>query len=559
MNASIQRNVLAAAVAIALTAPVAKAQIFNETFNIGSVPPPGCNTGEFPGGAGTYPFPATWTLFNVDNRTPATNVSYVNAAWEVREDFANDVTQCAAFSTSWYSPAGAADDWMWTPAIALPAASILSWRAIAYDPSYRDGYEVRVKTGAAPDLGNQLTSTVVFTTPAEQTAWTAHTLDLTTYGGQTVYLGFRNNSNDKFLLLVDDVKVQDNTPDLNAVTDVPFNTDYSIAPAGFEVTPTLAVTASNAGGIALTNIVATATPMLDGSPTVPAVVSTPIASLAIGAIAPAVFGPAAPYSTPGVWRTSYSLTADQTEPNTTNNVVEVAGTTIGGDELARHEGDPVGTVGIGAGNGGEIGVQVTLATPMTFGGMRFGLAPIPPTFEEPPGTPHPSICPGFDFVANLRSFDTGTMMPGAIIASTVPIPCEYDVGGIFEAEFATGAQTLAPGTYVLTVVEPTDGATGPTLTVFLHAQRFVIGTTWVNWPTTPFGGWANLEDFGAGFQRAPSVSLVTETPIFQDGFDVIIPLNAPAQARTWRGPAPKMGATLPTRKPASKQLAPRDR
>ena len=51
-------------------------------------------------------------------------------------------------------------------------------------------------------------STVVFTTAAEATTWTTHSVTLDAYAGETVYIGLRNNSNDKFLLLVDDVKVE---------------------------------------------------------------------------------------------------------------------------------------------------------------------------------------------------------------------------------------------------------------------------------------------------------------------------------------------------------------
>src|ERR1041385_5968778 len=64
------------------------------------------------GGAGTYMFPAGMLKRNVDNGTPAGAVSYVNEAWERREDFSFNVSDSCAFSTSWYSPAGTANDWM---------------------------------------------------------------------------------------------------------------------------------------------------------------------------------------------------------------------------------------------------------------------------------------------------------------------------------------------------------------------------------------------------------------------------------------------------------------
>ena len=91
-------------------------------------------------------FPDGWRLINVDGKTPNSNVAYVNDAWIIREDL-EDRSNHLMFSTSWYSPVGASDDWVWTPLISdLPVGCTLSWRGKAYDPFYPDGYEVRVMT-----------------------------------------------------------------------------------------------------------------------------------------------------------------------------------------------------------------------------------------------------------------------------------------------------------------------------------------------------------------------------------------------------------------------------
>lgn len=193
--------------------PGAKAQVlFSEDFD--SLP------GATAGGAGTYSFPSGWLLRNVDNLPAAANVAYVNDAWERREDFKFNVFDSAAFSTSWYDPAGAADDWMWTPPIVLTGTDLkLKWKAIAYDKDFRDGYEVRimiapnVPTGGNGDMGNQLSnSEVLLSVTAEDTLWTDHQVGLNTYAGQTVRIGFRNNSVDKFILLIDDVVVENVLP-----------------------------------------------------------------------------------------------------------------------------------------------------------------------------------------------------------------------------------------------------------------------------------------------------------------------------------------------------------
>lgn len=168
------------------------------------------------GGPGTYPFATGMLLRNVDNLTPDAAVSYINEAWERREDFSTtaggSVADSAAFSTSWYTPAGTSNDFMWTKPVVVPANGRLFWYGVAYDPLYPDGYEVRIMTttptGGTGVIGNQLTSsTVLYSTTAEASTWTSHTVSLAAYATQTVYIGFRNTSTDKFVLLIDDITI----------------------------------------------------------------------------------------------------------------------------------------------------------------------------------------------------------------------------------------------------------------------------------------------------------------------------------------------------------------
>ena len=558
---------LACAIALAIAAPTAQAaNVFYESFFIPpfTVGDPGGCPPDWPGGAGTYPFPVGWLLRNVDNRTPSANVSYVNDAWEDREDFAFDVTQCAAFSTSWYAPAGAADDWAWTPAIALPATgATLSWRAITYDPSYRDGYEVRVMTspdaptGGTGVIGNQLTnSTQIFSVGQENTSWTQHSFDLAAYVGQTVYIGFHNNSFDKFLLLIDDVTIIDFTPDAVAQASTPFASEYSRAPDGFTVDATLGFTAFNGGGATLTNVVGTATFELNSTPTGLPLTAPPVSTLAIGASAPITFGAGNQFSGSGTWSVSYAVSSDQDagEVNTANNTVVVSGPTIGGNEYARSEGSATGQLGIGAGNGGEMGVQFTLLADTTVEGIRFGMLPQSPTIDDPanPGNQIPNPWPGQQLIANLRGFDTTTPpgKPGALIDTTVAVISTLE-GGEYDVAFSAGPHLLTAGTYVATVSEPNGSPVAMSLP--LHDNRFVAGTTWTNWPTNPSGDWANFESFGASFAKTPEVSLLTEMSIFKDGFEVPAPgLKGPTRA--WHAPAPVVAPSRPLRKAAPTRL-----
>ncbi|TDR37867.1 hypothetical protein DFR29_12341 [Tahibacter aquaticus] len=499
-----------------------------------------------PGGPGTYPFPAGWLLRNVDNRTPAANVSYVNEAWEVREDFGGDgldVNNCVAFSTSWYAPAGAANDWMWTPAIGpIPASGgALSWRAKNYDALYLDGYEVRVMaaptvpTGGTGTIGNQITnSTVVFSTPGEAAVWTSHTVDLLPYANQTIYIGFRNNANDKFLLVVDDIKVISTTTDLAAVAATGFAVDYPRVPAGISVDANFKVVASNIGTTTFTTVAGSAQPALNGSPQGSPLTASGAPSLAPGATANIAFTPAFALGTAGTWSVSYAVTSDQNaaDNDPANNLLQASLTTIGGNEWSRHEGAVTGTLGIGAGNGGELGTSYTLGQTASFEGIRFGLG----TVTDPAPPDPPSSWPGQNVVANLRATD-GTGKPAGLIATTEAIVSSYR-GGVYDVKFVGGPQTLAPGTYFVSVVEPT--GTGGAMPLQLSLNRYVDTANWVNWPTSPAGDWKNLSYFGPTFQRVPHVSLLSEVSLFKDDFELH------GDAPVARNAAPAAGTASPS-------------
>jgi thiol-disulfide isomerase/thioredoxin len=142
------------------------------------------------------------TVVDVDGQVPAANIANTTptGSWAVAAIDGDD----AAVSTSWYAPPGQSDDWMMTPAITVSADAILRWESKAQDPSYPDGYSVYVST-----TGNTVAdfATEVFSVAADATEWGIHTVDLSSYAGSDVYVAFRNNSNDQFLLYLDDIWV----------------------------------------------------------------------------------------------------------------------------------------------------------------------------------------------------------------------------------------------------------------------------------------------------------------------------------------------------------------
>lgn len=549
MQVKIEHMVWSGALLGVLCSPLAGAQVlFRENFNFLADGTTVRCTGA--GGAGTYTFPESFLLRNVDNRTPAANVAYVNDAWEVREDFANNVAECAAFSTSWYSPAGAANDWMWTPPVALPAggSASLRWRAVTYDAAYPDGYEVRVMaapvepTGGSGVIGNQITdSTTVFAIGAENTAWTARSVSLSLYAGQTVRVGFRNNSTDKFLLLIDDIEVINSVTDLEAVVVNRFASPYSLTPSGLVYPAQLAVSANNAGTEMLTQVVASAQLLAGDTPAGAPLMSNTHSSLAPLVGVPLQFSGSAAFESLGAWSIEYTLSAAESsnEPNTQNNVVRALGPISGGLELARYEAESaLSLLGIGAGNGGELGVRIDLPQAYTFRALRFSMSP-------PEGATN---WLDLTLTAHLRSFDTATGKPGAIIASATQIPTPAEPS-LIDAAFDQGEVSLPAGSYFVGVVEPeglvADKGGSASMLLGMRVDRFQASTVFVNWPTIPGGDWTAVETFGANFSRMPQIGLLSAEGLFADGFEAVVapPMGRHVfRAQTTAGEVMQVGA-----------------
>ncbi|MEO5643060.1 MAG: choice-of-anchor J domain-containing protein [Bacteroidia bacterium] len=436
------------------------------------------------GGAGTYTMAPGMLLRNVDNRTPNTAVAYVNEAWERREDFTFNIADSCAFSTSWYTPAGAANDFMWTPVIGpLPANSVLSWNGVAYDPAYPDGYEVRIMTvaptGGTGVIGNQLTnSTVIFTTAAEASAWTTHTVNLSAYSGQSVYVGFRNTSNDKFLLAIDDIIVQVQV-NFDAQLLSVDTMQYTIEPQSQRTPNTINGVVRNNGSSAMSNVQLTLT-VFDGTMAQIYTNASPVlASLAASTTATLTVGSYTPPSTPDLYTYIYAVSSSSTDQFPGNN--SFTRTVLVDDSIyARDDGNVVGSLGIGAGNGGYLGQQfevVSSANPMT--SISYYMA---------------RGYTGQRTAAVVWDMNAGE--PNVIVAYSDTILYPDDSARLYTVMIDGGPMSLAPGQYAVTAIEfDSTLALAQTNTIFLP------GKTWVDWPTSPITGWANNEDFGPSFSK----------------------------------------------------------
>ncbi|MCX7551789.1 T9SS-dependent choice-of-anchor J family protein [Xanthomarina sp. F2636L] len=427
---------------------------------------------------GSGPGLAGWTLVNVDGLTPASGVSQFTNAWIEADDFDNP-GDVVAMSTSWYAPAGTADDWMITPAITLTDAAILTWDEEGQDASFPDGYEVRLSTAttALADFTNVLYTT----TAASGAVWTSQSADLTPYLGETVYIAWRNNSTDQFILMINNVMVE-----AIAAYDVAISTpassldQYTQIPLGQITSLGTSATIENLGSDAVTNAEATVT-ITDGTGTVYTETSIPY-NLAVGASQAVTFAGYTPTSD-GTYTVTYSVTISETDSVASNNSVATS-TVISEITYARDDNTPTGTLGIGADNGGYLGNQYDIIATQDIESVTFSIGNIG------------GILTGLNVKATVWDMVGG--VPNAIIAETDPIVITAVENDMYTATIAGGPFSLTPGQYLVAIEEPDAAAgmpTGENIQVVTTSAIFTTGATWVNWPTNPMGTWANSEDF----------------------------------------------------------------
>lgn len=189
--------------------------------------------------------PNNITLVNRDGNTPNVNVNNFTSAWIGGFDY-DDPSDGVANSTSWYSPAGTADDWMILPAITVGKHAQLTWVAQAPDFVYPDGYEVYIGNSSIVD--SLIFNPPVFSIAAENAIDTDRSISLSAYAYETIYIAFRNNSFDKFVLTIDDIMVFE-TPDNDVgIVDGGFLPPvYSEIPASIKLKQKLFAVVTNGG------------------------------------------------------------------------------------------------------------------------------------------------------------------------------------------------------------------------------------------------------------------------------------------------------------------------
>lgn len=129
----------------------------------------------------------------------------------------SNTSDTIAVSTSWLTPTGTANSWLITPIINnIAANTVLTWEAMSPDLNNLDGYEIYVSTNTSTTVAVSNFTSLLYSNSSEKNTWQSRGLSLGAFAGQSIRIAFKNNSNNKYQLWLDDIIVQNITNGLDA-------------------------------------------------------------------------------------------------------------------------------------------------------------------------------------------------------------------------------------------------------------------------------------------------------------------------------------------------------
>ena len=151
--------------------------------------------------------PADWTTVDVDGD---------GDNWACIEGSGAHTGELWIASASYLDESGplTPENWLITPAISVPDTGVttLSWWAAPHDPNYaEEHYDVFVST--ATNALTDFSIEPIYSETMSSSAWTQHSVSLTGYAGQTIYIAFvHEDCTDQYWLNLDDIDVIHDNP-----------------------------------------------------------------------------------------------------------------------------------------------------------------------------------------------------------------------------------------------------------------------------------------------------------------------------------------------------------
>ncbi|MEL7602139.1 MAG: choice-of-anchor J domain-containing protein, partial [Bacillota bacterium] len=115
---------------------------------------------------------------------------------------------CAVMGSWFTNTSIQANRWLITPQVVVPENGVLQWKGQSVDPNFLDSYNVLISTGGN-DPSEFTTLLSITNEPGGNVyrTYTTHTVDLSGYAGQPVYIAFQLVSLSKFCLFLDDIRI----------------------------------------------------------------------------------------------------------------------------------------------------------------------------------------------------------------------------------------------------------------------------------------------------------------------------------------------------------------
>ncbi|MCH8318949.1 MAG: T9SS type A sorting domain-containing protein [Bacteroidetes bacterium] len=177
--------------------------------------------------------------FNMEDNDGLTPNSFSSTNWVTfYEIISPGDTNFMLGATSWFNPAGQADNWIEFGPITIPAGGAkLSWQHNIPNKNFRDGYRVLITTTGMTINDFTTSGDTLFSVTDNDpqtvgdTIWTYQYANINggTFGGQQVYIAFNHNANDMNALLLDNFLV-DNCPTVGIAKETFINNLVSIYP-----------------------------------------------------------------------------------------------------------------------------------------------------------------------------------------------------------------------------------------------------------------------------------------------------------------------------------------
>jgi hypothetical protein len=198
-------------------------------------------------------FPAGWQTIDEDGLVPYNDpaVNFITDSWVMHEDYDTlGINDSVLISTSWFETAGTADNYIVLPSLTLGAfGNYISFDCKSKDQSYHDDFEILFSYSSL----NAFTSNPVIFDSVGPSYWTNYTVSLDSAGitGQTVYLAFRHNAYDQFILEIDNIKVFTESPmgieteDSNEISFYPNPAKEYLTISGLDETVTYSISDIN--------------------------------------------------------------------------------------------------------------------------------------------------------------------------------------------------------------------------------------------------------------------------------------------------------------------------